>query len=347
MLTLAATLWLAGGCGDDSFDLGKTGSSSGAGQGGSGSSGGAQSSSSAQSGGGGMAIVEPPGATTFTLVHGVVDQPQLRFCLTAYPAGPSDEQPWPGVAGLAFGGAFVEADVSQLIAADEDMQLWGFAGDLAATQGADCALLINQTPANVQKWSFGILPASVFEQDKDLLLVANGCMGGEGHTDPQEKSYCGASYSPQTPNATLIAGFMSRLGDAGKIPMQFVQGSQAALSMRLLVRAGQDASTALLVKNGWTWGSYAPYPPFANFSDVSIGNVGNARIELNSTSGAQAVAQVPFAIPFALAGLPIEEVSNGQGLVFVAIGAGPQLASGSWWQNFTFTVVKADPGAGS
>ncbi|HHH10540.1 MAG TPA: hypothetical protein ENK23_00480, partial [Sorangium sp.] len=266
LVAVCAALWLCAGCGDDAFDLGKTSATSGSGAGGAGGGSVAVSSGSGAGGAGGSPIVEPPGATTFTLVQGIVDRPSLRFCLIPYPAGPHDEQPWPGVGGLSFGSAHVETDISQLISDGSDMQLWGIAGDLTATGAKNCATLLQQTPANVTTWSFGVLPASVFQQDKDLLLVTNGCLGGDGHTDEQQTSYCGAGYSPQTPNATVTAGFMSRLMTTGKISLQFVHATQAAVPMRLRVRAGNDTAVALTVEKNWGWGSYAPYPPFATFS---------------------------------------------------------------------------------
>jgi hypothetical protein len=294
-------------------------------------------SSEATAGAGGA--TEPPGASKLTLVNGIVDEDAVRFCFVKHPAGPTTEVPWPSAAGLAFArGALVEASV---VPAMSDVEIRAITGTAAAVGNKNCAELSSAPPVGVAVHSLGVLPANVVAEPKSLLLVSYGCVGGPTHTGGLQTLICGQGYMPTAPTVGITAGFMSRLGSAQSLRMQLVH---AVLGMNqpgpISVATGIDGSATKLVTSSWSLGAFSPFPPFDHYSLTQWSPLAKAKIQISSFGNPM---DYLIGDAFKNSALDINAVKNGEGLVFVAVGAQPQAGEGAWWHKLTFTVVKTDP----
>jgi hypothetical protein len=304
--------------------------------------GGSVASSGVGGGGGVGGIVEPPGPTKLTIVNGVADYAAIRLCFVPYPAGATGELPWPGVQGLEFARAGVIDPVGSEIPAATDVEVVAIAGSLNATGGATCADLMAAQPNGVLIASLGVVPESVFTEEKSLLFVPSGCMGGVGHSDDSEDLACGVSYSELTPNATLVAGFMSRIFATNKLNMQFAHASwavDASTTVRMLPAGG----VAQLLVPDWTVGAIGPFPPYDYFATSDLANIDAAVFELYEQTSSEPIFAAPLATAFGNSRLSSADVSDGSGLVFVGLGASPHAPTGGWWNDYTITVVASEP----
>ncbi len=341
-VAIALAAALVGACSGDHDRLAK--GQGGSGGSGTGSGGDTTSTSTSTSGsGGGGGIVEPPGPTRLTVVNGVVDHDAVRFCFLPYPdPGGSAVLPWPGVEGLPFArGAAIEPD--EAVPFEGDVELVIMAGSLAATGGKDCLELVQNTPAGVELSSIGVLPASVLDEQKSLLLVANGCLGGPGHSHEQEEIACGPGYSEAAPNVSVLAGFMSRMTSDMKVAMQFAQGSSALPDLRLRVQPGEAGAQPALAVDTWTPGAIAPFPPLTSLSQADLLVIDQAQLALYNTSSSNSIHSASWASAFSNSTLSSADVVDGAGLVFIAVGASWELGEGPWWHGYTYTVVTPDP----
>ncbi len=340
MLLAALVLWiLHSGCSKDHSRLAKSDDTTASGSGAAGGAGGSGGISNTGTGGN----PEPDGPDKLTIVNGVVDWPAIRLCLLPYPSGATGaESPWPdGDDGLPFAGAQVVDPISSLVPAGEDVELLALVGQLSATVGKTCQELAESLPWTVLSKSLGVLPQSAFTSDRSLLVVTTGCLGGPGHSGEQEELICGAGYSESFPNASLVAGFMSRIPAADKVPLQFAHATVAAEQVTTLrLVPGVDASQ-LTVISQWSLGAVAPHPPYAYLSASDLGDT--SVLQLYQAGMAEPLSESTFAEAFANSPLAPQDMSDGVGLIFVAVGAAPQAAPGPWHQDFTFTVVRSDP----
>ena len=341
---LAATAMLAvvAACGGDHSRLAKGDGGSGGASSGSGGSGGETTSQSGGTGGSG-GFVEPPGPTKLTVVNGVVDQDAVRICFLPYPdAAGSGALPWPGVQGLPFArGAAPDLQID--LPEQGDVELVVMAGTLSATGGKGCLELITTVPSGVELQSVGVLPASALAEDKSLLLVLGGCLGGAGHSHEQEEVACGPGYSELTPNVSVLAGFMSRIVDADAVALQFAQGSLALPPLRLRVKPGDAGAQPALAVDSWTPGAIAPFPPLTSLTKLGLQIVDQAELLLYDTSSSEPIHRATWQSALANSALSSADVSDGRGLVFISVGASWNLGAGPWWHGYTYTVVPADP----
>jgi hypothetical protein len=327
------------GCAGDHDRLKKEEGGAGGAEGGMGGAGGIGGIGAGGSGG----IIEPPGPPQLTVVNGIVDTSAVRLCFVPYPAGPGGEQPYPdGATGLGYARSAVIPVIEDLVPAGSDVEVYVIAGAIGATGGMSCADVLSDPPAAVTVRSVGVLPESSFSIEKSILVVTAGCVGGATHTHQNEELVCGVGYAPDAPTATMIAGFMSRLAEPDRLPLQFVQASLALGETQVQVRPG-NGSVAQIAVQSWFIGGIAPYPPFMGFATGQLGSVGQTATEIYQTGGVQPVAAVPWSEAFAQSDLDEGDVSDGVGLAFVAVGPTPSLGEGPWWNAFTTTVVKADP----
>jgi len=290
-------------------------------------------------------IVEPPGPTKLTIVNGTVDYPAVRLCFVPYPAGASgSELPWPGSAeGLPFARGSVVDNIEQVVVKSTDLQLVVVAGTLSQTGGKSCASLIAAPPSGVEVRSVGVLPESVFTEDKSLLLVVYGCVGGANHTHESQASVCGASYANDAPTVGLAAGFMSRLTTEGKAALQLVHAVAAMEQVAIRFVPGLDGATHFLIENEWALGAISPFPPYSKLSATDWGMPAKAQFEIYLPNQSTPQVVTELSEVFANSILDAEDVIDGRNLVFVAVGAGPGVEEGPWWKPLTFTAVSADP----
>ncbi|MEZ4441570.1 MAG: hypothetical protein R3B72_20895 [Polyangiaceae bacterium] len=344
MIALGACLALLPpvGCGDHGrLEKDPTTSAGGGGAG----MGGDPTTTTTTTGAGGVGgVIEPPGPTTLTVVNGVVDSDAVRLCFLAYPDPQAGALPWPGVEGLPFARGAVIDPIAPTVPSDGDVEIRVVGGDLSATGGQSCDTLSSSPPAGVSVVSVGVLPASVFAEEKSLLVATTGCVGGVGHTDAAEEAICGPGYSESTPTAGLVAGFMSRLGDLDRVPMQFVHASTGLTDTSAVrVRPGSDNSTATIAVPTFSYGAIAPFPPFVGFSVGTLLDITEAQIQLIPANGVEPFSVTTFAQAFDESLLSTADVEDGHGLTFVGMGAAPSAGSGSWWHAFTFTAFASSP----
>jgi hypothetical protein len=330
------------GCGGNHDRLAKEDTTSSAGGGGVGGEGGTTTSTTGGMGGAG-GIVEPPGPTTLTVVNGIVDADAVRLCFEAFPDPEPGTLPWPGVAGLPFARGAVVDPLEDLVPEDGDVEVLLVAGDLSASGGQTCEDLATAPPAEVLVFSLGVIPASVFDEEKSLIFVTGGCVGGEGHTDEDEEDICGLGYSEARPNPSLIAGFMSRLGEVDRVAMQFVQASAGLPAAAVQVRPGDEIAVGQIAAPDWSYGAIAPFPPFDQFSVATLLDVSEAEVQILPDNGSTPFEEVSFADAFANSTLSPADVKDGLGFTFVGVGAPPAMGSGSWWNGYAFTVVSSTP----
>jgi len=293
--------------------------------------------------GGAGGTIEPAGPTKLTVVGGVVDSAAIRLCFLPFPTGSSSAVPWPDESGLSFAHSATLDLTGGVVPADGDVELVVIGGLVGLTSGMTCDEVIAAPPGGVQAVSIGVLPESVFDEQKSLLLVPNGCIGGPGHSDELEEQICGYGYSEMTPNASLVAGFMSRIVTADKVPMQFAQGSLGTTPLTVRVKPGDATSSSQVAVDVWTAGAVAPFPPFSGLGLNQLSDVAASQLELSGVSGGTESAVGTFAQAFANSSIAADDVADGSGLVFVTVGAPPSLGAGSWWNGFDYTVVEADP----
>lgn len=292
--------------------------------------------------GGSGGIVEPPGPTKLTFINGIADADAARFCFLEYPDPAAGVLPWPDVSGLAFAQSVVIDLDDDLVPVGGDVEVLAIGGQLSASGGMTCDELRSAPPPGVIVRSIAVVPGSVFGEEKSLLLVPNGCLGGPFKTDEEEARICGFGYDMQSGNAAMAAGFMSRIGASDKIAMQFVQASAGMEPVSLSVKPGMSGATAQLVVDSWSAGGIQPFPPFMGYGLAQLNEVGQSSIELTGNMGSTIAYQATFAEALAESDLAVGDLVNGENIVFVGVGAAPGLA-GSWWQPFTLTVVLADP----
>lgn len=311
------------------------------------SSGGAAGASGGAGGGvgGSGGIVEPAGPTKLTLVNGVVDEDAVRLCFVPYPTG-DDSSPWPENGTLAFG-TVGEVDLAgSAIATGVDLQVYVISGALGATLGASCAELVGG-PASEDAgtdWmatSVGVMPQSVLQSGKSVLLGFAGCAGSPEHTHPVEKQVCGQGYVPGTPNLSLVAVALSRLTMPSKLSLQFVQAAAAMPVVDLSMRAGKDAASPVIVAPDWAPGSIAPYPPWSEYALDDFGVVSQATIEVYNNNNFTTPAHTALlGNVLDQSGISLVDFADGQGFAFVAVGPLPGVGPGPWWHAYQYVALR-------
>jgi len=335
------------GCSGNHDRLAKTDSTTttAAGGGGAGGAmGGAGGGTTSSSGTGG--IIEPALPTKLTVVNGIVDHDATRHCFLPYPdASGSAALPWPGVEGLPYSRGATIDPIAAVVPEEGDVELVVLGGALAPTGGETCVDLVAAPPQGVEVRSLGVLPAATFDEQKSLLLVTTGCLGGPGHTDEAlQESVCGFGYSEQTPTASLLGGFMSRLSEGGtQLPLQFVHASLGLADAVMRLRPGIEGAVAPYLVTQWSYGAIAPFPPSLEYATAELVDLSLVELHVYLSGEPEPISVVPWPAAFANSVLSLDDVTDGSGLVFVAVGPDPTVAEGSWWNGFSYAVLPADP----
>ncbi|MCC6552566.1 MAG: hypothetical protein IT372_06015 [Polyangiaceae bacterium] len=297
-------------------------------------------------GAGGAGPEEPPGPTKLTVVHGVNDLEAIKICFLAFPGGTgAGVSPWPSGAGLGFARGKVVDPIGSVIPAGSSVQPHVLGGDLGAIAGLDCeeALALAGSGGPVTAAALPVLPESVFEAERSLLLVPMGCAGGPGHTDPAQEAICGPGYTESTPTVTLAAAAMSRLTTAGKVGFQVLHASAAMPAVDVRITAGTSGAPEAQLAPGLTPGAIGPFPPFSSLGSVDLGVV--AAVTLRTYPPGEQTSTSALMLGDALAHSDVQaaDIVEGKNFVLVAVGAAPGTASGPFWHALTYALVKADP----
>lgn len=273
----------------------------------------------------------------------MVDADAVRFCFRPFPDADAGLQPWPGPTGLGYARAGVLDTISAVIPEGTDVEAFVVAGDLGQVGGANCDQLVDAPPSGVLVRSVGVLPQSALEAERSLLFVASGCVGGAGHEDENQDLICGLGYEPSFGNASLVAGFMSRINRFDGVSMQFVHASQATNAYDLRLRISADATAGLIVPS-WSVGAIAPFPPYASLARSAFVAPGEARVGVFASGNAStAIFEQSWADIFANSALEPNAVDDGDNIVFIAVGPAAPIQASDWWNGMTFTVVDGDP----
>ncbi|WP_437677396.1 hypothetical protein [Sorangium sp. So ce131] len=307
----------------------------------------AAGSGATTTGAGGGGNVEPPGPTELTVVNGVSDYYAIRLCFLAHPGGTgAGVDPWPSVAGLGFARARVIEPLGSTIPEGTSVRAHAIAGDLRATDGLDCAeilALAAEPGAPVLAAALPVLPASVFTEEKSLLLVATGCLGGVAHTHEQEKQACGDAYTIDTPTAGLVAVAMSRRTTFERIGLQVAHASAGTPVVDVQLNLGQSGASGLTLAQALSFGAIAPLPPFSGLARGDLGALERLAVETYDPLEAKVTSSVPMAEILANGDITATSVADGAGFVLVAVGAAPGTARGGFWNDLTYTLLRADP----
>ncbi len=315
------------------------------------SAGGATATSSHASGAGGAhttsgtgGAVEPGGPTALTIVNGVNDYAAARFCFL-----PGDT-PWPAAAaGLSFA-AGQGVDIATALPAGSDVTPWVVAGDLAATTGMTCTQILalaqptDGGTAPVVAAALGVIPQSVLGSDKSLLLVATGCLGGAGHSDPNQTSGCGMGYSATTPTTGVVLLGMSRIVSAGHVSLQAVNASVTLPSSDIRVQPGTTGAMEVDLAPALSHGAFGPYPPFDLLTAAAYGELGTVQIRTYPAGSNTQTSAVMLSGVLAASSVGEAGFVDGASLVLIAVGGAPGTPAGPFWHKLGYALVKADPG---
>lgn len=298
-------------------------------------------------GGSGGVPVEPEGPTKLTIVGGVVDYDTVALCFVPFPIAGSSTPPWPS-GGLDFAEARVVDPIDSLVPEGTAIDLWVIGGDLTGVFDQSC----EETIANPSSLpdaivvELGVLPARVFAEQRSLLLVPHGCLGGPTHTDEDvvEALVCGPLYDPAVPSPGLLAGGMSRLIEPGNVGFQVALGVSAMLDpVEVRITRGIDGAQPSVLSPDVTVGAIRPFPPFASFSSSELGVVPNVKLSTVPMGMGNPTSEVTFAEALEQGGLTAADVVSSKNFVAVAVGAAAGLPAGPWWRPFTYVLVPADP----
>jgi hypothetical protein len=337
-----AAAYLGGACAQ-SHDLGVDTTSSGMGGGGGATTtttttGGATTTTGFDAG-----LVEPSGPTALTVVDGINDYDAIRICFLP------GQTPWPGAAGLAFGGAQA-VSLSTDLPAGSDVTPWVIAGDLSATAGMTCdQILALAQPGDggsppIVAAALGVIPQAVLASQRSLLLVPIGCMGGPAEDGGVNMSACGEAYSPETPTTGVVFVAMSRITDPAHVALQVVSAGGAFPTMDFRLLPNLSGAMERMVAPGLSQGAIGPYPPFTGLALADLGALPGVQLRTYSSGQTMPGSTVMLSDVLASSAVGASGVVNGAGLVLVAVGSAPGVAAGSFWHELTYTLIKADPG---
>jgi len=294
--------------------------------------------------GGGETPPEPDLPPKLTIVNGVNDYDAIRLCFVPYPDG-GDSQPFPSAsAGIPFAGAVVIDTTAGVLPTGTDVYLSVITGDLTKASGKGCAELTSGTPPpGVLVAPLAVLPAAAITAQRSLLLVPSGCVGGTGHTDPNEKAACGELYSLDTPSLGLLAAGMSRVPVMGTISIQGAHGAPAMQEVDLRVLPGMDAANPQQLASSLSFGAVQPFPPFTHLSRLEMGSLAQVKIQTYPPGQTVKSSENDLLPALERGGLMQTDFEDGRGFTFVATGAQPGLPAGPFWHALTWTVVTSDP----
>lgn len=188
-----------------------------------------------------------------------------------------------------------------------------------------------------------VIPASVLETEKSLLLVFFGCMGGPGHADGTEGLGCGFAYTPSSPNASLTLVAMSRVTDPGRIGIQFVHASVAMQPSDMRILPGFENATDVQVAAALALGGLAPKPAFLAMSRDDFGLLSKAALRTYAPNSTSLTSAAFIQDAFVNGGITDTGFVNGKNFTFIAVGGYPGVAIQSFWNTFTYAMVPSDP----
>jgi hypothetical protein len=271
-------------------------------------------------------FVEPPGPAELLFVNGLVDVPSVRLCLVPVVDGidaPGTSKPLPSGAQLPYAGSYPIDLAPFPNGAAHPVVVIGTEADIGKN---DCAALLDakKPVPGVQLRSLPVFPEGTLTALRSFLLVATGCVSGDGVADPS--GLCGLGAAPPNGNTGAVLVEMSRVLPQGLFSAQFVHASRANEQLNLSTLS-KTTNQETRVATNVSFGGVSPRPPFRGPVEPLFGIIpADATLAL-TTSTSSPLATFNAGKTWARSGVPIGEVTDDRGFVFVLLG--PRLAQGS------------------
>ncbi|HEX4334766.1 MAG TPA: hypothetical protein VH062_02565 [Polyangiaceae bacterium] len=192
--------------------------------------------------------------------------------------------------------------------------------------------------AAVRVAALPVVPAGALSEARGYLLVAGGCAGGAGVTDPSEKSVCGELYTPGTPTLSEFVVAPRATAPTGNVGLSVLGGTPALTQVDLgLVPAlnGDLITVATRVAPG-------ALRPLASYTGTTESTVGaknpDAQVELFAFGSDVPIYKQGWAPTLDAGG--IANLVNGSSYTLIVIGPFPGFAKRNWWNDPLVTVVE-------
>ena len=78
-------------------------------------------------------------------------------------------------------------------------------------------------------------------------------------------------------------------------------------------------------------------------AELDLGPAAHARVEILPTGTSGPTYVTTFAEALEYSELTVTDFDAGTAVVFVAVGANPELGAGPWYRELTYTVLRPDP----
>jgi hypothetical protein len=193
--------------------------------------------------------------------------------------------------------------------------------------------------AAVRVASLPLLPPGALSEARGYVLVAGGCAGGRGVTDPSQQSVCGESYTPTSPtlNAYVVAPPATAPSDRVALTVLGATPALTQMDLGFLPALGGDPVT---VATRVVPGALRP---------LSAGYTGSSAAEIGATNTAAHVqlfafgSKVPiydqsWALTLDAGG--VTDLENAASYTLVVVGPFPGFAKRRWWNDPLVTVVE-------
>ncbi len=268
-----------------------------------------------------------------------MDCPMLVSTATALATPPVVDA---GVTDASGRDAAVRLDASSLRDASREASASRDAGavlDAASSTPSSRPPPIVPAIPSIRAAALPVLPGVALSGAESFLIVAGGCLGGPGVTDPSELSVCGENYSPATPTLEEMVVELPRAGKAGYVGLSYLGGTPALRASDLTLQA--PGGTLPVVKNVVT-GALRPVPPLATSTADQIGasDVGTA-IFLYADGSATPIYDEPWSTTFVAGG--VSSLENGRNYTLIVVGPYPGFSRRSFWNDPLVTIVANDP----
>jgi hypothetical protein len=183
-----------------------------------------------------------------------------------------------------------------------------------------------------------LVPAGALADARGYLLVAGGCAGGPGVTDPSEKSVCGELYTPSTPTLTEFVVAPRDTAPSGRVGLTVLGGTPALTQVDLGLVPGPHGDI-ITVATRVVPGALRPLSSYtgAGAGDITATNP-DARVELFAFGSDVPIYQQSWAPTLAAGGLA--ELDDGSAYTLVVVGPFPGFAKRSFWNDPLVTIVE-------
>jgi hypothetical protein len=230
---------------------------------------------------------------------------------------------------------FVDASLSRDAAADASATLDAAFRDATA----DASPTDSSVPVpGVRVSPLPVIPAGQLGGKASYLLVASGCLGGPGVTDPSQTSICGDSYSRDTPTLTPIVVALARVAPATRVALAFLNAAPgfSKCDVKLTPPSkGDQISLATDVAVG----ALRPRPPSTKSSSTAIGAENSrASIQLYSSGSSTATYDKPWSNT--LDSSTVSALEDGTAYTLVYVGPFPGFSKRRWWNGPLVTIVE-------